>query len=87
VLVRKSERHRSYGKFAREQLRESGDNLDRRVFPKRSGITAGALAALGNLPLAAGRKAVKRRPVRRLRRAQLLPPARISVPIVRSAAR
>ena len=57
MLVKRSERYQRRRKIAGEQANESRDELDRRIFLMRSGIAAGALAALGNLPLAAVRKA------------------------------
>ena len=58
MLIRKSERSRGRGKIASAETSESsGDGWDRRTFLKRSGVTAGALAALGNLPLGSVRKA------------------------------
>ena len=57
MLIKKSERHRDRGRFAGVQASESDGNLDRRTFLKRSGVTAGALAALGSLPLGSVRKA------------------------------
>ena len=58
MLIRKSERSRGRGKIASAETSESsGDGWDRRAFLKRSGVTAGALAALGNLPLGSVRKA------------------------------
>src|SRR5258708_6939389 len=57
VLIKKSERHRIRGSAAAAPSRQSSGDLDRRAFLKRSGVTAGALAALGNLPLGGIRKA------------------------------
>jgi formate dehydrogenase major subunit len=58
VLIKKSERRRGRGEIAgTETVRSGGDGWDRRAFLKRSGVTAGALAALGSLPLGSIRKA------------------------------
>lgn len=58
MLIKKLERRRGRGKIAgAETIESSGDGWDRRAFLKRSGVTAGALAALGNLPLGGVRKA------------------------------
>ena len=57
MLIKKSERHRGRGKAAGTPVSSAGNDLDRRTFLKRSGLAAGALAALGNLPLGAIRKA------------------------------
>ena len=56
MLIKRSERHRTRGGVVAAQSRAS-DGLDRRSFLKRSGLTAGALAALGSLPLGGVRKA------------------------------
>ena len=57
MLIKRSERHRVRGGFAAAQVANSSSDLDRRTFLKRSGVAAGALAALGNLPLGGLRKA------------------------------
>ena len=58
LLIKKSEFRRGRGKIAgAETIGSSGDGWDRRAFLKHSGVTAGALAALGNLPLGSVRKA------------------------------
>src|ERR1700687_4443009 len=57
VLIKTSERHRNRGSVAGARSSESSGDPDRRAFLKRSGIAAGALAALGNLPLGGVRKA------------------------------
>ena len=58
MLIRKSERRRGRGKIVGAKASESsGDGWDRRAFLKRSGVTAGALATLGSLPLGGIRKA------------------------------
>ncbi len=54
MLIKKSERHRNH---ASGRATKSSGDLDRRAFLKRSGIGAGALAALGSLPLSGIRKA------------------------------
>src|ERR1700687_36588 len=57
VLLKKSERHRNRASVAGARSSESSGDLDRRAFLQRSGVAAGALAALGNLPLGGIRKA------------------------------
>jgi hypothetical protein len=57
VLIKRSERHRVRGGVAAAQVANSSSDPDRRTFLKRSGVAAGALAALGNLPLGGLRKA------------------------------
>src|ERR1700738_3965627 len=57
VLIKKSERRRNRGNVAGARSSESSGGLDRRAFLKRSGVAAGALAALGNLPLGGVRQA------------------------------
>ena len=58
MLIKKSELRRGRGKIAGAEANESsGGGWDRRAFLKRSGVTAGALAALGGLPLGNIRKA------------------------------
>jgi formate dehydrogenase major subunit len=57
VLIKKSERPRGRGRLAGALASESSGDPDRRTFLKRSGLTVGALAALGNLPLGGVRKA------------------------------
>jgi formate dehydrogenase major subunit len=57
VLIKRSERHRVRGGAVAAQEANSGRGLDRRTFLKRSGLAAGALAALGNLQLGSLRKA------------------------------
>jgi formate dehydrogenase major subunit len=57
VLVKKSERHRGHGTFATPPVENLSSGQDRRTFLKRSGLTVGALAALGSLPLGNVRKA------------------------------
>jgi formate dehydrogenase major subunit len=58
LLIRKSERHQSRrGGNADAEAHQSNSGWDRRAFLRRSGVTAGALAALGNLPLGIVRKA------------------------------
>jgi formate dehydrogenase major subunit len=60
VLIKKSERHRDRGRVASAQPNKASDRPDRRTFLKRSGLAAGTLAALGNLPLGAVRTAKQR---------------------------
>src|SRR2546425_9328513 len=57
MLIKRSERQLRRGKVASELASQLGDNLNRRSFLQRSGLTAGALAALGSLPLGSVRKA------------------------------
>ena len=57
MLIKTSERHRGRGRPAGSQANESSTGLDRRSFLKRSGLAAGALAAVGNLPLGGVRQA------------------------------
>ena len=57
MLIKKSERHRNRASVAGVRSSESSGDLDRRAFLTRSGVAAGALAALGNLPLGGIRKA------------------------------
>jgi formate dehydrogenase major subunit len=57
VLIKKSERHRNRGSIAVPLSNGSNGDVDRRAFLKRSGVAAGALAALGSLPLGGIRKA------------------------------
>src|SRR3981189_731740 len=57
MLIKRSERHRTRGRVVAAQASITSDSLDRRSFLQRSGLTAGALAALGNLPLGGVRKA------------------------------
>ncbi|HET6943378.1 MAG TPA: formate dehydrogenase subunit alpha [Sphingomicrobium sp.] len=57
MLIKRSERHRVREGSAVAPVANSSSDLDRRTFLKRSGAAAGALAALGNLPLGGLRKA------------------------------
>ena len=57
MLIKTSDRHRGRGRLAGSQANQSSGGLDRRTFLKRSGLAAGALAALGDLPLGGVRKA------------------------------
>ena len=57
MLIKKSERHRGRGTFAAALAEKSAGGSDRRTFLKRAGLTAGALAALGSLPLGNVRRA------------------------------
>ena len=57
MLIKRTERYRYRGRVAAAQAGETSNDLDRRTFLKRSGVAAGALAALGNLPLGGVRKA------------------------------
>jgi formate dehydrogenase major subunit len=56
MLIKTSDRHRPRGAFAPEPAAPAPGGTDRRTFLKRSGLTAGGLAVLGNLPLGAVRK-------------------------------
>jgi len=57
MLIKRSERHRNRASLAGRPSTESSGDPDRRGFLKRSGVAAGALAALGNLPLGGIRNA------------------------------
>jgi formate dehydrogenase major subunit len=57
LLIKTSDRHRPRGAFASEPAAPAAGGTDRRTFLKRSGLAAGGLAVLGNLPLGAIRKA------------------------------
>jgi formate dehydrogenase major subunit len=57
VLIKRSERHRGRGKVPSTPAGKASDHPDRRTFLKRSGLAAGTLAALGNLPLGTVRRA------------------------------
>jgi formate dehydrogenase major subunit len=57
VLIKRSELHRIRGDIVSAQSGGSNGEVDRRTFLKRSGVTAGTLAALGNLRLGGIRKA------------------------------
>ena len=57
MLIKRSERHRGRGKAPSTPAGKASDHPDRRTFLKRSGLAAGTLAALGNLPLGAVRRA------------------------------
>ncbi|MEN3364978.1 MAG: formate dehydrogenase major subunit [Burkholderiales bacterium] len=57
MLMKRSERQVRHGKIASALAKQSGNNLDRRSFLRRSGLTAGSLAALGSIPLAGIRQA------------------------------
>jgi formate dehydrogenase major subunit len=63
VLIKRSQRHRGREEKSGVEPGKSSDASkssaawDRRTFLKRSGVTAGALTALGNLPLGSIRKA------------------------------
>ena len=57
MFIKKSEHYRGRGRATGIDASESNGGLDRRLFLKRSGVTAGALAALGSLPLGGIRKA------------------------------
>jgi formate dehydrogenase major subunit len=58
VLIKKSERQARRGSLVAALASQAGGGLDRRAFLRRSGLTAGGLAALGALPLGSIRKAV-----------------------------
>src|SRR4030081_3497960 len=57
MLIKRSERQARRGKIASELSKQSGDNLNRRSFLRRSGLAAGSLATLGSLPVASIRQA------------------------------
>jgi formate dehydrogenase major subunit len=57
VLTKKSDRHARRGSLAAALANQVGGTVDRRTFLRRSGLAAGALAAVGALPLGAIRKA------------------------------
>jgi formate dehydrogenase major subunit len=57
MLIKRSDRQGRNGSLAAALANQSGGTLDRRSFLKRSGLAAGALAAVGSLPLASVRKA------------------------------
>src|SRR5712672_1628565 len=57
MLIKRSERHRARGRVVAARASRTSDSLDRRSFLQRSGLTAGALAALGSLSLGTVRKA------------------------------
>jgi formate dehydrogenase major subunit len=57
VLIKRTERQARHGSLAAALATHSGGHLDRRTFLRRSGLAAGALAAVGALPLTSVRKA------------------------------
>jgi len=57
VLIRKSERSARPGRLTAALSGASSGGVDRRAFLRRSGLAAGALAAVGSLPLTTVRKA------------------------------
>ncbi len=57
MLIKRSDRQGRTGSLATALASQSGGTLDRRSFLKRSGLAAGALAAVGSLPLGSIRKA------------------------------
>ena len=57
MLIKRSERHRSRVRRLGAQTGEPRNEPDRRAFLRQSGLAAGALAALGSLPLGGVRKA------------------------------
>ncbi|QJP16841.1 formate dehydrogenase subunit alpha [Starkeya sp. ORNL1] len=57
MLIRTSDRRRPRAAIAPESTAAPVGGTDRRTFLKRSGLAAGGLAVLGNLPLGAVRKA------------------------------
>ena len=56
MLIRKSERTARQGRLT-AALSGASTGVDRRAFLRRSGLAAGALAAVGTLPLTTVRKA------------------------------
>ncbi len=57
MLIRRSERQARRGALATMLANQTSGGIDRRSFLRRSGLTAGSLAALGALPLGGVRKA------------------------------
>ena len=57
MLIRKSERSARPGRLTAALSGASSGGVDRRAFLRRSGLAAGALAAVGSLPLTTVRKA------------------------------
>jgi formate dehydrogenase major subunit len=57
VLIKRTEREARQGRLAAALSPRSSSGIDRRTFLRRSGIAAGALTALGTLPLTSIRKA------------------------------
>ena len=57
MLIKRSEHQARRGSLAAAFAGQSQGGLDRRAFLRRSGLTVGALAAVGALPLASVRKA------------------------------
>src|SRR5690349_8398661 len=57
MLVKKSDRKPNRGTFAAELGAQGDGEIGRRTFLRRAGLTAGALSALGTLPLKGIRKA------------------------------
>src|SRR5215218_5619788 len=57
MLIKRTERQARRGTLANAFAAQSEGHLDRRAFLRRSGLTVGALAAVGALPLASVRKA------------------------------
>ena len=57
MLIRKSERSARRGRLTDALSGASTGGVDRRAFLRRSGLAAGALAAVGSLPLTTVRKA------------------------------
>jgi formate dehydrogenase major subunit len=57
MLIKRAERSARHGKLAGTLTAQSTRGVDRRDFLRRSGLAAGALGALGTLPLASIRKA------------------------------
>ena len=57
MLIKRTERLARRDGLAAALANQSGGTLDRRSFLRHSGLTAGALAAIGTLPLSSVRKA------------------------------
>ncbi len=57
MLIKRTEREARRGMLAASLASQSGGGFDRRTFLRRSGLAAGALAAIGTLPLGGVRKA------------------------------
>jgi formate dehydrogenase major subunit len=57
VLIKRTQREGRHGTLAGALAARASGGLDRRALLRRSGLAAGALAALGTLPLGSVRKA------------------------------
>ena len=54
MLIKRAQREARRGTLATKLPEQANAGVDRRAFLRRSGLAAGALAALGALPLGAG---------------------------------